>query len=68
MRLNIDVNKAAVPMIRKQIADSLASLSQSQDKLTKFMMVAARGLNARIRMTEDETYRMVSEYFKEKDI
>lgn len=32
------------------------------------MMLAARGLVARIRMTEDETYRMVSEHFKENKV
>ena len=62
IRTNLDVNKNAVKWVRKSVSEMMASFGlDSKNKLIKFIGMAFKGAQMRIKLSEDETYKMAIE-------
>ncbi len=64
LRIYLDVSKRGVSALRKMITSIISDLDGAlSDQTYKFMALAFKGLQMRLRMTDDETYHMVKEHF-----
>ena len=62
IRTNLDVNKNAIKWIRKAISDVINNYKIiSENKLFKFAAMAFKGAQIRVKLSEDETYKIAKE-------
>lgn len=65
-RVRCEVKKTALPQIRSLVYETLHQDNNqlSSDKFLAFIMMAFKGFAMRVKLSEEETLRMVKEYFE----